>query len=280
MNNFEVEGNKVFIGWFPIGVKLFEIDEWVEKVRATLDPEEDIMIDVSMCGPNTSGDMIDMSSTVDELKKIKLPDPNKPYRIRLANHLNFITEIYNTLRKLNFAINQSLKDDVISETIIYFMNRWEKYEYHPRTIPIAVQKYKSLNIDIYRKEKRNIPIDDENNKYLPKSLESIEGLPYKEIEQKQNFKIVAEAISKQLERRVAFRRVLKKAIQATMDGGAAGIKVQISGRVGGAEIARTEWYKEGRIPLHTLRVDINYAIARAETTYGSIGVKVWINKGE
>ncbi len=92
--------------------------------------------------------------------------------------------------------------------------------------------------------------------------------------------LVAEAISKQLERRVAFRRVLKKSIQATMDGGAAGIKVQISGRVGGAEIARTEWYKEGRIPLHTLRVDINYATARAETTYGSIGVKVWINKGE
>ena len=65
-----------------------------------------------------------------------------------------------------------------------------------------------------------------------------------------------------------------------MDAGAAGIKVQISGRIGGAEIARTEWYKEGRIPLHTLRANINYETARAETTYGSIGVKVWINKGE
>lgn len=93
-------------------------------------------------------------------------------------------------------------------------------------------------------------------------------------------KLVAEAISKQLERRVAFRRVLKKAILATMDAGAAGIKVQISGRIGGAEIARTEWYKEGRIPLHTLRANIQYATARAETTYGSIGVKVWINKGD
>ncbi len=93
-------------------------------------------------------------------------------------------------------------------------------------------------------------------------------------------KLVAEGISKQIERRIAFRRVLKKAIQATMDAGAAGIKVQISGRVGGAEIARTEWYKEGRIPLHTLRANIDYATARAETTYGSIGVKVWINKGE
>ena len=93
-------------------------------------------------------------------------------------------------------------------------------------------------------------------------------------------KLVAEAIAKQLERRVAFRRVLKKSIQATMDAGAAGIKVQVAGRIGGAEIARTEWYKEGRIPLHTLRANIDYATARAETTYGSIGVKVWINKGE
>ena len=93
-------------------------------------------------------------------------------------------------------------------------------------------------------------------------------------------KLVGEAISKQLVRRIPFRRVLKKALQATMDAGAAGIKIQISGRIGGAEIARTEWYKEGRIPLHTLRAEIDYATARAETTYGSIGVKVWINKGE
>ena len=93
-------------------------------------------------------------------------------------------------------------------------------------------------------------------------------------------KLVGEAIAKQLERRVAFRRVLKKSILATMDAGAAGIKVQVSGRIGGAEIARTEWYKEGRIPLHTMRANIDYATARAETTYGSIGVKVWINKGE
>ncbi len=93
-------------------------------------------------------------------------------------------------------------------------------------------------------------------------------------------KLVADGIAKQLERRVPFRRVMKKAMQATIDAGAAGIKVQISGRIGGAEIARTEWYKEGRIPLHTIRADIDYATGRAETTYGSIGVKVWINKGE
>ena len=93
-------------------------------------------------------------------------------------------------------------------------------------------------------------------------------------------KLVADGIAKQLERRMPFRRIMKKAIQAAMDAGAAGIKVQVSGRIGGAEIARTEWYKEGRVPLHTLRANINYAMGRAETTYGSIGVKVWINTGE
>lgn len=93
-------------------------------------------------------------------------------------------------------------------------------------------------------------------------------------------RLVADAISKQLERRIPFRRVMKKAIQASMDAGAAGIKVQISGRVGGAEIARVEWYKEGRIPLHTIKAKIDYGTARAETTYGSIGVKVWVNLGE
>jgi small subunit ribosomal protein S3 len=93
-------------------------------------------------------------------------------------------------------------------------------------------------------------------------------------------KLVADGIAKQLERRMPFRRVMKKAMQSSIDAGAAGVKVSISGRVGGAEIARTEWYKEGRIPLHTMRADIDYAMGRAETTYGSIGVKVWINKGE
>jgi len=73
---------------------------------------------------------------------------------------------------------------------------------------------------------------------------------------------------------------MKKAMQMAMDAGAAGVKVQISGRLAGADIARTEWYKEGRTPLHTLRADIDYAMGRAETTYGSIGIKVWVNRGE
>lgn len=92
--------------------------------------------------------------------------------------------------------------------------------------------------------------------------------------------IVADGIARQLERRIPFRRAMKKAIQSVLDAGGLGVKVQVSGRVGGAEIARTEWYKEGIIPLQTLRNDIDFARGRAETTYGSIGVKAWINRGE
>ncbi|MCW8196237.1 30S ribosomal protein S3 [Proteobacteria bacterium 005FR1] len=92
--------------------------------------------------------------------------------------------------------------------------------------------------------------------------------------------LVAQSVASQLERRVMFRRAMKRAVQNAMRQGAEGIKIQISGRLGGAEIARTEWYREGRVPLHTLRADIDYATAEAATTYGIIGVKVWIFKGE
>ena len=92
--------------------------------------------------------------------------------------------------------------------------------------------------------------------------------------------LVAENIAQQLERRVAFRRAMKRAMQTAMRMGALGIRVNVSGRLGGAEIARMEWYREGRVPLHTLRADIDYGVATARTTYGAIGIKVWIFKGE
>ena len=92
--------------------------------------------------------------------------------------------------------------------------------------------------------------------------------------------LVGESIAQQLERRVMFRRAMKRAVQNAMRLGAEGIKVHISGRLNGAEIARSEWYREGRVPLHTLRADIDYGFAEANTTYGIIGVKVWVFKGE
>jgi len=93
-------------------------------------------------------------------------------------------------------------------------------------------------------------------------------------------RLVGQNIVDQLEKRIAFRRAMKQAIMRTMKAGARGIKVQVSGRLGGAEIARTEWYREGRVPLHTLRADVDYGVATAMTTYGTCGVKVWIFKGE
>jgi small subunit ribosomal protein S3 len=93
-------------------------------------------------------------------------------------------------------------------------------------------------------------------------------------------KLVAENIAQQLVRRVAFRRAMKRAVQSAMRLGAEGIRINCGGRLGGAEIARTEWYREGRVPLHTLRADIDYGTATAKTTYGTCGVKVWVFKGE
>ena len=92
--------------------------------------------------------------------------------------------------------------------------------------------------------------------------------------------LIAEGIAQQLERRVAFRRAMKRAVQSALRLGAVGIRINVAGRLGGAEIARTEWYREGRVPLHTLRADIDYGTAEAETAYGICGVKVWIFKGE
>lgn len=92
--------------------------------------------------------------------------------------------------------------------------------------------------------------------------------------------LTAENVAMQLERRVAFRRAMKKTVLSSMKLGAKGIKIQVAGRLGGAEMARTEWYREGRVPLHTLRADIDYGFSQARTTYGTIGVKVWIYKGE
>jgi len=92
--------------------------------------------------------------------------------------------------------------------------------------------------------------------------------------------LVAENVAQQLERRVAFRRAMKRAVQSAMRLGAQGIRINSGGRLGGAEIARTEWYREGRVPLHTLRADVDYGVARADTAYGTCGVKVWIFKGE
>ena len=115
---------------------------------------------------------------------------------------------------------------------------------------------------------------------LRNAVSQIAGVPAQINIAELDAKLVADSIASQLERRVMFRRAMKRAVQSAMRLGAKGIKVEVSGRLGGAEIARSEWYREGRVPLHTLRADIDYNTAEAHTTYGVIGVKVWIFKGE
>ena len=95
-----------------------------------------------------------------------------------------------------------------------------------------------------------------------------------------NDKLVADNIAQQLEKRISFRRAMKRAVQSALRQGAEGIRINCGGRLGGAEIARVEWYREGRVPLHTLRADVDYGVSTANTTYGSIGIKVWIYKGD
>jgi small subunit ribosomal protein S3 len=128
--------------------------------------------------------------------------------------------------------------------------------------------------------KRGAGIED-----LRKALEKLTGKPIKitiqEVKQPElDAKLVAENVAEALEKRVAFRRAMKQALQRTMKAGAKGIKIQVSGRLGGHEIARTERSFLGKVPLHTLRADIDFAIHEARTTYGQIGVKVWVNRGE
>ena len=144
---------------------------------------------------------------------------------------------------------------------------------------------KKLRISIYSSRpgiiigKKGADIEDLKNKLT--KLSNLEVfLDIKEIRRPEvEAKLVAENIATQLEKRVSFRRAMKKSVQSSMRLGAKGVKVLCSGRLGGAEIARNEKYNEGSVPLHTLRSDIDYATAEAETTYGIVGIKVWINKG-
>ena len=144
---------------------------------------------------------------------------------------------------------------------------------------------KKLRISIFSSRpgiiigKKGADIEDLKNKLT--KLSNLEVfLDIKEVRKPEvEAKLVAENIASQLEKRVSFRRAMKKAVQSSMRLGAKGVKIMCSGRLGGAEIARTEKYHEGSVPLHTLRSDIDYATAEAETTYGICGIKVWINKG-
>ncbi len=183
-----------------------------------------------------------------------------------ADKADFAKNLYSDFKVREF-LNKELKDASVSHIVINRPSKSIKVTIHTAR-PGAVCGQKGAAIEALRNRVAAIA-------GVPAQL-AIQEVHKPELDAK----LVADSIANQLEHRVMFRRAMKKAIQLAMRAGAKGVKIEASGRLGGAEIARSEWLREGRVPLHTLRADIDYAVSEANTTYGVIGVKVWIFKGE
>src|SRR6202050_962374 len=186
-----------------------------------------------------------------------------------AGRKQFPLRLYTDYRGRDF-LKQKLKDAAVSRILI---------ERAAKKVNITIQTSRP-GIVIGKKGEDIEKLRQETAKLLGMPVNDVR-LNIAEIRKPElDAKLVADSIAQQIEKRVMFRRAMKRAVMSTMRSGALGVKVRVSGRLNGAEIARTEWYREGRIPLHTFRADIDYGLAEARTTYGVIGVKVWIFKGE
>tara|TARA_R110000868_G_scaffold35134_1_gene126087 strand:- start:28668 stop:29351 length:684 start_codon:yes stop_codon:yes gene_type:complete len=170
----------------------------------------------------------------------------------------------------------------------YLIRKWIKKELYSAGVGDILIERQTDKVGVIIKASRPgiiIGKKGEDIDKLRRGLSQLSGVPthvsIQEIKKPElHAQLVAETIAQQLEKRVMFRRAMKRAVSTAMRMGAKGIKVCVAGRLGGAEIARSEWYREGRVPLHTFRADIDYGVAEANTTYGIIGVKIWIFKGE
>jgi small subunit ribosomal protein S3 len=183
-----------------------------------------------------------------------------------ADSKNYPKQLINDLEVRSF-LEKKLENASVSRVVIERPAQTARITIHTARPGIVIGK-KGEDVDSLRKtltEKMGVPVHINIEEIRKPDLDA---------------KLVAQNVAQQLERRVMFRRAMKRVVQNAMRQGAEGVKVQIGGRLGGAEIARTEWYREGRVPLHTLRADIDYATYEAVTTYGILGVKVWIFKGE
>ena len=169
--------------------------------------------------------------------------------------------------KIKKFINKECKQSGISKVIIERPHKKCRVTIHTERPGVIIVK-KGADIETLRQKLASLTESDLNLNIVEVRKPELDA------------QLVAEGIAQQLERRVSFRRAMKRGVQSAMRMGALGIRVNVAGRLGGAEIARTEWYREGRVPLHTLRADIDYANYEAETAYGIIGIKVWIFKGE
>ncbi|MDX6805116.1 30S ribosomal protein S3 [Terrihabitans rhizophilus] len=169
--------------------------------------------------------------------------------------------------KIRDALLKDLKQAAVSKIVIERPHKKARVTIHSARPGIVIGK-KGADIEKLRKKVGSMTDSDVHINIVEVRKPEVDA------------QLVADSIAQQLERRVAFRRAMKRAVQSAMRLGAEGIRITCSGRLGGAEIARTEWYREGRVPLHTLRADIDYGVSTAHTAMGTCGVKVWIFKGE
>ncbi|MCW5714005.1 MAG: 30S ribosomal protein S3 [Bauldia sp.] len=169
--------------------------------------------------------------------------------------------------KVRAALSEDLKQAAVSKIVIERPHKKARVTIHSARPGIVIGK-KGADIEKLRKKVASLTDSEVHINIVEVRKPELDAT------------LVAASIAQQLERRVAFRRAMKRAVQSAMRLGAEGIKITCGGRLGGAEIARTEWYREGRVPLHTLRADIDFGVATAKTAYGACGVKVWIFKGE
>ena len=191
---------------------------------------------------------------------------NRTWDSRWYADANFSTLLHEDLRIRKF-LHERLKQAGASKVVIERPAKKARVTIHTARPGVVIGK-KGADIEKLRRELQNMTGGDVHLNIVEIRKPETDAV------------LVAENIAQQLERRVAFRRAMKRAVQSAMRLGAGGIRINCAGRLGGAEIARTEWYREGRVPLHTLRADVDYGEATAHTTYGTCGVKVWIFKGE
>ncbi len=191
---------------------------------------------------------------------------NKLWDSRWFAKKDYATNLHQDLEIRRF-VQENLAQAGIAKVVIERLAKKARLTIHTARPGVLIGK-KGADIDKLRKKLSDIANTDVTVNLVEVRKPEIDA------------KLIAENIAQQIERRVSFRRAMKRAMQSSLRLGAQGIRVNCSGRLGGAEIARMEWYREGRVPLHTLRSDVDYALGEAKTTYGIIGIKVWVYKGE
>ena len=192
---------------------------------------------------------------------------NRTWDSRWFSNKNEYGKLLHEDMKIRDVLSKGLKQAAISKIVIERPHKKCRVNIHSARPGVVIGK-KGADIDKLRKQVAKLTASEVAINIVEVRKPEIDAT------------LVAESIAQQLERRVAFRRAMKRAVQSAMRLGAEGIRINCSGRLGGAEIARLEWYREGRVPLHTLRADVDYGFATAHTAYGTCGIKVWIFKGE